>query len=139
MQRDLVAFGGDLSRKLRPSLHLLADQEEGCASLRVSEKFEYSRRALRMRAVVEREHDAVIAGRAVPHAQRRPNGRAYGSKAGSPVARDDDAGSEQQGLPNSGPLGTLGARTAAHLMCPVDAETPSALTRSAGVGSRGRA
>src|SRR6266849_10875788 len=106
MQRDLVAFGGDRSRKLRPSLHLLADQE-GCASLRVSEKFEDLRRALRMRAVVEREHDAVIAGRAVPDAQRRPNGRAYGSKAGSPVARDDDAGSEQQGLPNSGrALGT---------------------------------
>ena len=59
VQRDLMACGCDLGGQRGKALDLLADEEEGRDRLGAGERLEHCRRALRMRAVVEGERNAV--------------------------------------------------------------------------------
>ena len=58
VQGDGVAGGRDLGDQRRAPLHLLADHEERRARVRAREGLEHGRRALGVRAVVERQRDA---------------------------------------------------------------------------------
>ena len=71
VQRDLMAGVGDLARERRVAQHLLADQEERRRHTLAREDLQHRRRALRVRAVVERQRVAAAAGGAVLDAERR--------------------------------------------------------------------
>jgi hypothetical protein len=72
VQGDGVAARRDLGRERRLTLDLLADQEERRARARSVQGGEDRGRALRMRAVVERQRDLVrAAGQAARDAERR--------------------------------------------------------------------
>jgi len=60
VQGDLVACRGDLGGERRAPLDLLADEEERRGHACRCEQLEHGGRALRMRAVVERERDPVL-------------------------------------------------------------------------------
>ena len=55
VEGDLVAGGGDLGGELRPTLDLLANEEEGCLYAGRAEKLEHGRSGLRMGSIVEGE------------------------------------------------------------------------------------
>ncbi len=71
VQRDLVTRVDDLARERRVAPNLLADEEERRLGTLAREYLEHRRRALRVRAVVERERVALAARRAVLDAERR--------------------------------------------------------------------
>jgi len=82
VQRDLVSGGGDLGRDLRPTLHLLADEEERRRRPGRGEQFEGGRRPLRVRAVVERQRDAGVVPDPPWDPERVRHGRDHRSRRG---------------------------------------------------------